>query len=60
MNYTEVNKILSSKIKNNELIEVFRAEIDEISLLANPIDFSTSLLCFENIVDFIYNNRKLV
>lgn len=60
MNYSEINKLISNKIKNNELIEIFRNEIDEISMLGNAVALSSALLCIDNFVDFKFDGVKII
>ena len=60
MNYSEINKIISSKLKRNELAEFFRNEIDEISVLGNPVALSSSLLAFEIFSDFNFDGFKII
>ncbi|MBQ4527412.1 MAG: hypothetical protein II998_04995 [Clostridia bacterium] len=60
MNYSEINKLISNKIKKSELFEVFRNEIDEMSMLGNAIAMSSTLLCFGNFVDFRFDGVKII
>ena len=60
MNPKEISRILNGKVKNNEIVEIFRETIDEFSLLANIVDISSSLVQFENISDFSVNGVKII
>ena len=60
MSPKEISRILNSKIKNNEIVEIFRENIDEFSLLANVVDASSSLVQFESISDFTVNGERII
>lgn len=60
MNYSELNKIISGKFKIKELVEIFRNEIDEISMLGRPVSVSSALLSFELFSDFIFDGIKII
>ncbi len=60
MNPKEISRLLGGKIKNNEIVEIFREGIDEFSLLTNVIDASSSLVQIESISDFAVNGQKII
>lgn len=60
MTFKEINKALASKIKSDELVEIFRSEIDEVSSLGNVVMLSQELLCFQNITDFCVDGYRIV
>lgn len=60
MTFKEINKALASKIKINELVEVFRSEIDELSSLGNVVMLSQELLTFQNITDFCVDGYRII
>lgn len=60
MNPKEIVRVLNSKLKNNEIVEIFRESIDEFSMLTNIVDISSTLVQFDNISDFSMNGQKIV
>ena len=60
MTFKEINKALANKLKDDELVEIFRSEIDEISSLGNVIALSQELLSFQNITDFCVDGYRIV
>ena len=60
MNPKEVNKTIGSKLRGDELIEVFRSGIDEMSMLTNALYVSQELLYCHNITDFSVDGYRVV
>ena len=60
MTFKEINKALGNKIKDDELVEIFRSEIDEISSLGNVVMLSQELLGFQNITDFCVDGYRII
>lgn len=56
----EITKALTGSVNLSELAEVFRGEIDEVSLLGNVVSVSTELLCLESINDFSSNGYRII
>ncbi len=60
MTYKEITNALSSLVNSDELTEIFRGEIDEVSLLGNVISVSPELVCLESINDFTSNGYRII
>lgn len=60
MTLGEIKRVISSKIKEREIVEIFRHEIDEYSTLAYVTAFTDKLLCFQNVNDFTVDGYKVV
>ena len=60
MTYKEISKALQNAQKNDEVVEIFRGEMDEVSILANVISFSQDLICVESINDFTSNGYRIL
>ena len=59
MNSKEISKFIKGK-ENKELVEIYRGNIDEISMLGNVVSFSQLLFGFRNLVDFSFDGYKIV
>ena len=59
MNYKEVSKIVNTKINRNELVEIFRYDIDEMSVLAQVCSLSQDLMCCRFASDFSFDGYKI-
>ncbi len=60
MTYKEITKALPDALKKDELNEIFRGEIDEVSILGNVLDISPELLRLESINDFTSNGYRIL
>ncbi len=60
MNSKEIKRILESKCTKNELVEIFRHEIDEMSFLSNVKKVSDKLVLAENTNDFSVNGYRII
>jgi len=60
MTYKEFSKFLPYIGQKDELAEIFRTEIDEVSILGNPVAVSNELLCLESINDFSSNGYRIL
>ena len=60
MTNKEIRKALSGSIASNELVEIFRGEIDEVSLLGNVASVSNDLVILESINDFSSNGYRII
>ena len=60
MTQKEITKALSGSVNVCELAEVFRGEIDEVSLIGNIAAVSNDLVILESINDFSSNGYRII
>ncbi len=56
----EITKALTGSVNLSELAEIFRGEIDEVSLLGKVASVSNELVCLESINDFSSNGYRII
>lgn len=60
MNYKEISKAVANKLNIDELTEILRGGIDDISMLINVLSVSQELLYCQSVVDFSVVGYKIV
>lgn len=58
MNSKEIQKSLNGQ--KNKIIELVRAEVDELSMLLSPLFSGAELLCAKNVYDFSVDGTKYI
>ena len=58
MTSKEIQKII--KNQNNKIIELVRAEVDEMSILLSPEYLGAELLCAKHVSDFVIDGYKFI
>ena len=56
MNYKEISRVLNNKVNSADIIEVYRSNIDEISMLGQVVSLSSNLTMITNNYDFFDEN----
>ena len=59
MNFKEITKFIKGK-ENKEIVEIYRGNIDEFSILGNVAGYSQVLLALRNLVDFLSDGYRVI
>ena len=60
MNYKEISRVLNNKVNSADIIEVYRSNIDEISMLGQVVSLSSNLTMITNNYDFFDDGYKII